>query len=111
MAKQLKEKPMPESKSVIAAAVIVACSLSSPTLAQEASGVTGEVVSLDEVEAGKITIKHAPIPDVGIREDGTVSDFRPKQRALFSTVKAGDKVRFSVERVNGELTITKIDRQ
>jgi len=32
MAKQLKEKPMPESKSVIAAAVIVACSLSSPTL-------------------------------------------------------------------------------
>jgi Cu/Ag efflux protein CusF len=96
---------------MVAAAVIVSALLGAPTLAQQASGISGEVINLDEVEAGKITIKHAPIPDVGIKEDGTVSDFRPKERALFSTVKAGDKVRFSVERVNGELTITKIDRQ
>ena len=97
---------------IIAAATIIGLVLFSPSArTEEVAGVTGEIINLDEVEAGKITIKHTSIPKLGIREDDKVTDFRPKDKGLFGRVKAGDKVRFTVEQINGELTITKLDRQ
>jgi Cu/Ag efflux protein CusF len=98
----------PHGSLVIAAMVFAACVGSAA--AQETSFVSGEVTNLDEVEAGKITIKHGPIPSLGLGEE-KASDFRPKDKALFGTVKAGDKVRFTAERVNGELVVTRLEKQ
>jgi Cu(I)/Ag(I) efflux system periplasmic protein CusF len=94
---------------IAAAAVFAACVVSAT--AQETALVSGEVINLDELEAGKITIKHGPIPSLDLGEDGKASDFRPRNKALFSTVKAGDKIRFTAERVNGELVVNRLEKQ
>lgn len=93
----------------IATATVIATHVVS-AVAQETAFVNGEIINLDELEAGKITIKHGPIPGLGLVEE-KASDFRPRNKALFSTVKAGDKIRFTAERVNGELVVNRIEKQ
>jgi Cu(I)/Ag(I) efflux system periplasmic protein CusF len=97
------------SLAIVAAMVFAATVV--PAAAQEPALVSGEIINLDELEAGKITIKHGPIPSLGLSEDGKASDFRPRNKALFSTVKAGDKIRFTAERVNGELVVNRLEKQ
>ena len=36
--------------------------------------------------------------------------FKASDPALLKNVKAGDKIRFQPERVNGELTVTKVEK-
>jgi Cu/Ag efflux protein CusF len=71
----------------IAAGMVFAAYVASAP-AQESALVSGEVINLDELEAGKITIKHGAIPSLGLGEE-KASDFRPKDKALFGTVKGG----------------------
>jgi Cu/Ag efflux protein CusF len=97
------------SLTIAAAMVLAAFIVAAP--AQETALVSGEIINLDEMEAGKITIKHGPIPSLALAEDGKASDFRPKDKALFGTVKAGDKVKFTAERVNGELVLNRLEKQ
>jgi Cu/Ag efflux protein CusF len=70
--------------------------------------IDGQVTKIDQ-SASKITIKHGPIPkldmDVGMTMVFAVSD--PK---MLSTVKAGDKIKFEADRVNGQLTVTKLQK-
>src|SRR6516165_4190446 len=64
--------------------------------------IDGQVTKVDP-SAAKITIKHGPIPkldmDVGMTMNFAVSD--PK---MLATVKAGDRIKFDAERVNGQIT-------
>ena len=70
--------------------------------------IDGQVTKVDP-SAAKITIKHGPIPkldmDVGMTMVFAVSD--PK---ILSSVKAGDRIKFDAERVNGQLTVTKMQK-
>src|SRR5882757_9284991 len=70
--------------------------------------IDGQVTKVDE-SAGKITIKHGPIKKFDM-EDGMTMVFRAGDSAMFKTVKPGDKVKFVPDRINGQFTITKIEK-
>jgi len=70
--------------------------------------VAGQVTKVDE-SAGKITIKHGPIKKFEM-DEGMTMVFRAQDPAMLKTVKPGDRVRFVPERVNGQFTVTKIEK-
>ena len=65
----------------------------------------GEVRKVDKA-AGKITLKHGPIPSIEMPPMTMV--FKVKDPAMLDKVKAGDAVRFKAESVNGAFTVTAI---
>ena len=70
--------------------------------------VNGQVTKIDE-SAGKITIKHGPMKKFDM-DEGMTMVFRAADPAMLKAVKAGDKVRFAADRVNGQFTVTKIEK-
>ena len=63
----------------------------------------GEIKKVDK-EAGKITIKHGRLANLGMAPMTMV--FQVKDPAMLEQVKAGDKVKFAAEKINGALTVT-----
>ncbi|MFC4172409.1 copper-binding protein [Microvirga sp. GCM10011540] len=68
--------------------------------------VSGTVEKVD-VGAGKITLDHGAIPNLNM--DAMTMVFRVQDPALLQGVKAGDKVKFQADRVNGQISVVKID--
>jgi Cu/Ag efflux protein CusF len=93
--------------SVMTASMLVLSGgmLASVTLAQ-APMVNGQVTKIDQ-SAGKITLKHGPIKKLDMNE-GMTMVFRVP--AMLKQVKVGDKVRFDADRINGQITVTKIEK-
>ncbi len=73
---------------------------------QAAPMAAGEVLKVDK-DLAKITIKHGPL--VNLNMPGMTMPFKVKDPAMLDQVKMGDKVSFFVEKVNGLLTITRLD--
>jgi Cu/Ag efflux protein CusF len=71
--------------------------------------VDGTVKKVDEA-AGKITIQHGPLKKFDMK-DGMTMVFRVNDPAMLKQVKAGDKIRFEPERVNGQFTVMKIEKK
>jgi Cu/Ag efflux protein CusF len=69
----------------------------------------GEVVKVDE-SAGKITIKHGPIKKLNM-DEGMTMVFKANDPAMLKQVKRGDKIRFDANNVNGQFTVTKIEKK
>ena len=67
---------------------------------------TGEVKKVDK-SAGKVTIKHGPIDNLGMPAMTMV--FRVKDPAMLDQMKAGDQIRFVAEKVNGAYTVTQME--
>ena len=65
----------------------------------------GEVRKVDK-EAGKVTLKHGEIPNLDMKAMTMV--FRVKEPAMLDKVKAGDKVRFKAEKVQGAYTVVEL---
>ena len=76
------------------------------TAAAPVALVAGEVKKVDK-EAGKMTIKHAPLANLDM--PGMTMVFRVKDPAMLDKVKAGDKINFAAERANGAITVTHLD--
>ena len=79
-----------------------------PQAAARATAATmaeGEVRKIDK-DAGKITLRHGEIKSLEMPPMTMV--FQVRDKAMLDQVKAGDKVRFSVDKVGGVLTITAI---
>lgn len=89
--------------AALAAAVLVV----SPVLADDGM-VKGEVVKVDKA-AGKLTIKHGPIKKLDM-DQGMTMVFRVADPGMLDKVKAGDKIEFDADRVNGAITVTKMDK-
>jgi len=70
--------------------------------------IPGQVIKVDQ-PAKKITLKHGPNPKLDMDEGMTMVFAAPDPKML-TTVKAGDKVNFDAERINGQLTLTKIEK-
>lgn len=66
----------------------------------------GEVRKIDK-EQGKITLRHGPI--VNLDMPGMTMVFKVAEPQLLNTVKEGDKVKFSADKVNGAFTVTAIE--
>src|SRR5580704_12833203 len=71
-------------------------------VAQEAL-IEGQVMKID-ASAGKITLKHGPIKKLGM-EHGMTMVFKAQDPAMLKAVKAGDKVKFDADQVNGQFTV------
>lgn len=71
--------------------------------------VNGEVKKIDE-SVGKITLKHGPIKNLDMEEDGMTMVFRVKDPAMLKQVRVGDKVQFEAERTTAGITITKMQK-
>jgi Cu/Ag efflux protein CusF len=81
--------------------------VASPAWAQSEM-VDGQVTKIDE-SAGKITLKHGPIKKFEM-DDGMTMVFRAQDPAMLKQVKAGDKVKFEADKINGQFTVTKIQK-
>lgn len=68
--------------------------------------VDGEVRKVD-ANMKKITIKHGELKNLGMPPMTMV--FQVKDPAMLDQVKAGDKVRFTADRVNGAITVTAME--
>lgn len=65
-----------------------------------------EVRKVDK-DAAKITLKHGEIKNLDMPAMTMV--FQVKDKAMLDVVKAGDKVRFTADKVGGAFTITRIE--
>jgi Cu/Ag efflux protein CusF len=92
-------------KSFLLAAAL-ALVLALPAKAQSLTD--GQVTKVDE-SAGKITIKHGPIKKLDM-DEGMTMVFRAQDPAMLKSVKAGDKIKFDADKINGQFTVTKIEK-
>ena len=67
----------------------------------------GQVTKID-TSANKISLRHGPIKNLDMGAMHMV--FGVKDPAILKQVKVGDKVKFEADRVNGQLTVTKIEK-
>ncbi len=81
--------------------------LAMPALAQTPPLVNGTIKKVDTAQ-GKLTVDHGPIKNLDM--DSMTMVFRAGDPDMLKTVKAGDKIKFTAERVNGQLTVTKIQK-
>jgi Cu/Ag efflux protein CusF len=103
----------------LAAALVAALQLAPPadaddrhyagatTVAQAATLADGEIRRVDK-EAKKLTIKHGPIQNLDMPAMTMV--FQVKDPALLDRVKAGDKVKFRAEKIDGAYVVTRIEK-
>ena len=95
--------------TLVAASILtLSCAVLPKVAVAQSPMVNGQVIKIDE-SAGKITLKHGPIKKLDMNE-GMTMVFRVQDPAMLKQVKVGDKVRFDADRVNGQFTVTKIER-
>jgi Cu/Ag efflux protein CusF len=70
--------------------------------------IAGQVTKVD-TSAANVTIKHGPIKKLDM-DQGMTMVFHAQDPDLLKGVKAGDKIKFDAESVNGQLTVTKIEK-
>jgi Cu/Ag efflux protein CusF len=87
----------------------VTLALATSAISQGAPEVTAGQVTKVDASAQKITIKHGPIKKYDM-EEGMTMVFRAQDPAMLKQVKAGDKIKFESERINGQFTVTKIEK-
>ena len=75
-------------------------------VAEETPMVNGEVTKIDE-SAGKVTIKHEAIPNLGM--DAMTMVFKAGDGVAVKDVKPGDKIKFQADKINGQITVTKVE--
>lgn len=78
----------------------------SSEMAASSSMSSGEVKKIDK-DAGKVTIKHGPLKNLDMSAMTMV--FRVKDAAMLDQFKPGDQINFLAEKINGALTVTKIE--
>jgi Cu(I)/Ag(I) efflux system periplasmic protein CusF len=90
-------------KFALAAALVL---FSTPAYA-ESTPVLGSVTKIDQKQ-GKITLKHGPIKNLDMESMTMV--FVVADANMLQAVKVGDKVKFEADRVNGRITVTKLEK-
>jgi Cu/Ag efflux protein CusF len=85
----------------------LALSIASQSAVAQSELIDGQVTKVDR-SAGKITIKHGPAKRLGM-ESGMTMVYKAQDPAMLKAVKAGNKIKFDAEQVNGQYTVTKIE--
>jgi len=91
-----------------AAIALLALALNGAAAMAQDSAVIGEVRKIDEA-AGKITLEHGPIKNLGM-DQGMTMVFRVKDPGLLKQVAVGDKVKFEAENADTGITVTKMQK-
>ena len=87
----------------LAAGLTVALSMQA-----HAQSVEGEVKKID-MDAGKITLKHAEIKNLDM--PAMQMSFRVTDPNWLKNLQVGDKVKFSADKVGGQFTVTAIEKR
>jgi Cu(I)/Ag(I) efflux system protein CusF len=83
--------------------------LAAPPAAPAQSAMTdGLVIKIDQA-AGKITIKHGPLKQFEM-DEGMTMVYRADDPATLKNINVGDKIKFVANRVNGQFTVTRIEK-
>jgi Cu(I)/Ag(I) efflux system protein CusF len=75
--------------------------------AASAAKLTSGVVRKIDKAAGKISIAHEPIENLGMPKMTMV--YRVKEPGMLETVKEGDKIRFAAEKIQETYVVTRIE--
>jgi Cu/Ag efflux protein CusF len=76
--------------------------------AAHAEAVDGEVRKID-ADAGKITVKHGEIKSIDMPP--MQMSYRVSDPSWLTQVQPGDKIRFTADKVNGQYTITTMEKK
>lgn len=99
---------MKNTLAMLALALALVIGALAPNAAFAQALIDGTVTKVD-ASASKITIRHGPIKKLDM-DEGMTMVFTAKDASLVSKVKAGDKVKFDAENVNGQFIVTKIEK-
>lgn len=80
---------------------------SATTPSSVATSLTSAEVLKTYPQEKRILLKHGPIPNVGM--GAMTMEFGVTDPKMLNSVKAGDKVRFAADRVNGQVVVTHIE--
>src|SRR3981081_1375152 len=106
---EIKRRQSMRRIALVAASALALSAVALPKMSGAQSDmVVGQVTKIDE-SAGKITLKHGPIKKLDM-DEGMTMVFKAQDPAMLKSVKVGDKVKFEADRVNGQFTITKIQK-
>ena len=78
-----------------------------PDAGESAALIDGEVRKIDKA-AGKLTIKHGPMPKFDM--PAMTMAYRVKDKAMLDQLKPGDKIRFDADGVGGEFTVLRLEK-
>ena len=95
-------------RTALSVAVLLAA-VSQPVFAQASAEMTSGQVTKVDASAGKITIKHGAIKKFDM-DDGMTMVFRAQDPEMLKAVKAGDKIKFEADKVNGQFTVMKLEK-
>jgi Cu(I)/Ag(I) efflux system periplasmic protein CusF len=87
-------------------ALLATAALTTVAFAQAAL-TPGEVVKVDK-GAGKVTLKHEELKNLDM--PAMTMSFRVTDPAWLDALAAGQKVRFSAEKVNGQYTVVRLEK-
>ena len=73
----------------------------------DATVVEGTVKKIDKA-AGKVTLAHGPLTNLGMNMPMTMA-FRVKDAAWLDQMKTGDKIRFAADNAGGVMTVIKFE--
>ena len=96
--------------ATLLAALVSLVSVTGYASAEEAKTlpmINGEVTKVDE-SAGKMTIKHEAITNLDMGAMTMV--FKAGDPAMLKAVKPGDKIEFTADKVNGQITAIKVEK-
>ena len=95
------------STLIASAGLVATLATTLATAADPLPLVDAEVRKVD-VSAGKITLKHGDIPNLDMPPMTMV--FQMQDPAQLDGLKAGDKVRFTADKLRGAYTVLKIEK-
>jgi Cu(I)/Ag(I) efflux system protein CusF len=78
-----------------------------PAAPASAAWTEGEVRAIDKA-AGKVTIKHGPMPKFDM--PAMTMAYRVRDKAMLDHLKPGDKIRFDADGVGGEFTVLRLEK-
>ena len=92
------------------AAATLALSIFASSAASAQDAMVKGVVKKVDASAGKITLTSGPIKKLDMDDDNMTMVFRVQDPAMLKQVKVGDKVQFEAGLVNGETTVTSLQK-
>ncbi len=95
------------TKILAAIAVVSITAVPLTANAENLPMVDGQVKEVKKKD-GKVTIKHAPIPNLDMGAMTMV--FTAKEKSMIKGLKVGDKIKFQTKDVGGKLTIMKLEK-
>ncbi len=95
-----------KTRQLILAAVLSVSGMATAMAQQALPKADAEVRKVDK-DTGKITLKHGEIKNLDMPPMTMV--FKAKDPALLDKVKAGDKVSFTADQINGTYTVLSLE--